>query len=258
MKKTIALSIAGLVMLGAAGQASATMTQGDLIMVGYNETTKEVGVDLGSMATVLSGLSTAPKTLATGIDFSPASGPSNLPVSLAFFEDSSNWNTYDISLYFATTKPTVPNFSSNNTNAYTFSGNATQIINNFNLRLVSDNTGVADPAYPNNSYDVKMNFKSNAPGNYGGMNQDINDGEAIIGTAPVDMYLYHIVLSWDSGLMELVPANATQDWTAKLTLDNGTLTAVNAVQPSNVPVPATALLFGSSLLGLLGIRRKNS
>lgn len=258
MKKTLVMGIAaGLVMLGAAGQASATMTLGDLIMVGYNTTTNEVGVDLGSMASVLSGLSAAPKTLATGLDFSPAAGADNAPVSLGFFQDGSNWNTYDVSIYFATTSPTATAYSSTFTNVQNqFSPAATQIIGYYNQKLVSANTAVGSPTFAN-SYDMSMNMGTKGPGNYAGVNSNLAVGEAkdILAGGPVDMYLYHFILNQTNGLIELAPASASQDWTVKLTLDNGTLTAVNT---NAVPVPATALLFGSSLLGLLGIRRKNS
>lgn len=257
MKKTIAIAaIAGLTMLGAAGQASANFEKGNLIMVGYNETTKEVGVDLGNFDNILAGLSSSPTTLATGLDFSAAADVDNKPVSVAFYQDNINMETFQFSMYYATTSAVATTFNNDMNNAVQFDAAASAVSNYYNSLPGTDRV-VASPSYPN-SYDISMNMGSKAPGSYGGNNYVLSVGEGKLTAAPLDMYLYHFILSWDTGFMELVPANATQDWSVKLTLDNGTLTAANAVGGSEVPVPATALLFGSSLLGLLGVRRKNS
>jgi hypothetical protein len=259
MKKTLAIAaVAGLTMLGAAGQASASFERGNLFLVAYNQDTAEIGVDLGNVDYV-NGLTAAPTVLATGLDFS-AAGPLNT-LSMGMFESNANYTTYAWDLYFATTSATVSQYSKNWSVGMNFS-NIEQTIGGYYNGLPGTNVVVADPKNVK-SYDMLMNTKSNAPGNYGSMNADLTVGEAKLGTEPVDMYLYHFRSKYNDysiTSMELVMSEvvAGQDWTAKLTLDNGTLTAVNQLPSSNVPVPATALLFGSSLLGLFGIRRKNS
>jgi hypothetical protein len=254
MKKTVALAVAGLSLLGAAGQASANFEKGNLVMVAYNQDTAEIGVDLGNVDYV-TGLSAAPTTLISGLDFS-AAGPLNT-LSLGMYENNSNAATGAWDLYFATTVPTVSAYSHNWSVGLGFNGVATTLFGYYN-GLPGTNVVVGDPKNVK-SYDMLMNTKSNAPGNYASMNADLTVGEAKLGNGPVDMYLYHFKAVGYTA-MELVMSEvvAGQDWTAKLTLDNGTLTAVNQLPASDVPVPATALLFGSSLLGLFGIRRKNS
>jgi len=241
-------------MLGAAGQASANFETGNLILVAYNQDTAEIGVDLGNVDYV-NGLTAAPTVLATGLDFS-AAGPLNT-LSMGMYESNADFTTYAWDLYFATTVPTVSAYSHNWSNGMYFSSQEKSIGGYYN-GLPGTNVVVADPKHAS-SYDVLMNMGSTGPGNYGGMNGDLTVGEAKLGTDPVDMYLYHFRSVGYSG-MELVMSEvvAGQDWVAKLTLDNGTLTAVNQLPASEVPVPATVLLFGSSLLGLFGIRRKNS
>lgn len=251
MKKTVALAVAGLSMLGAAGQASASFETGHMVMVAYNQDTKEIGVDLG-LIDFVNGLSAAPTTLATGLDFSAAGAMNTL--SLGFFETKSIMTSSLRDIYFATTVPTVSAFSSTYSNGTLFSQNALAIGSNYNIVSGGGNVAVGDPKNLK-SYDYLMNVKSGVPGNYSKMNTAISVGEAKLGNGPVDMYLYHFV---NTGYTAMVLAEsqvvAGQDWVAKLTLDNGTLTAVN----SEVPVPATALLFGSSLLGLFGIRRRKN
>ncbi len=262
MKKVIVLGAAGLLMLGAASQASAAFwNQGDLIMSIYSEgANQEIGLDLGALSYNLSGALTLTPNALTG----------SAQTAIASIINKTNLtSTSGIGVYSAKGTPASGQsnegwFASTQSSGTVALGNASALIayktgvNSVqNLYYKANDTlsdGVADGISTfgykttGNAYNVKMNTAG--AGTYQGLNTTVGY-EAELVTAKnagfVDMYLYHV-----NGAAPVL-AGDTYEAVIRLAAD-GTVTFT----PNAVPVPGAAWLLGSGLIGLAGLRRKKN
>ena len=102
-----------------------------------------------------------------------------------------------------------------------------------------------------NTYWGNMNISGAETGSFAGFIPEPNGSEAelgdLAGTGYVDQYLYF----WDDPRAD---PHAGELVASIRTMDDGS-TIINPT--SAVPIPATVLLFGSGLLGLMGIKRRS-
>lgn len=122
---------------------------------------------------------------------------------------------------------------------------------------------VSGPTNGMNSYDVKMNNGSMAPGFWAGANGDLLNAEAALSSLNtggfVDMYLWQYNLPSARGTTSLVRNSlANTDYQAILRLNADGSLLLNPTQTSAVPIPASVLLLGSGLFGVIGLKRKLS
>jgi hypothetical protein len=118
------------------------------------------------------------------------------------------------------------------------------------------------------SYYSQMNASGQTNGTYGVV-IETNFGEgklaALDAGGYVDMYLYHFgtdlenyFATFDEYYLNVLQPNSDGSNYAVLRLSADGSTILNPTSSSEVPLPGTMLLFGSSLLGLFGIRRKEA
>ena len=233
------------------GQAiAATWDRPELSVVVYNKNDNQVGVDLLDTLTFdftqQNVMVAAPGTINLG-QFPTVSGWSDL--SMGAF--GGQFVNPDVEEWFVTTKPTAPGvrqnsiISFNTINGQSKSGMASADPGNTGISILSS---VSSPL----SY-WKVADSKTTPGQYGGFNVDWQDGEAVLsaldapgGKGYQDMYLYHF------HIVDLVPG-ATTDYTGVLRLNADGSVLIN---PATVPEPTSMILIGSSILGLVGLRRK--
>jgi len=216
MKRVLSLILAVGVLFSFSGIAAA-FDENDLVAVVYNETDNEVAVKLGDLSEI--DFSASNQELANAGDLAGGglfgAGVTGLgDLSLGIFGGTetggsgSDWN-----IWFATTKSTI-------------SGISTSKLTNFMSGIASvysywgaSETFFNGSSSATNSYDMKMNSGSNAPGSYAGINNiDTAFGEANLSAllgddGYIDMYLYHYVFTdLDKG------SDDTTDYTAVLRL----------------------------------------
>lgn len=251
MKKIMMLLMVAVLMLGISGQAMAAFEDGHLVRVVYSTAgTNEIGTDLGSVKN-LTSLSTQNVVFnANNFDFAALGGNANAS------------NTY-VAYYTVTTTD-----ASGNTNKAWLSGLPTG-----ETIAKSKFSGYAGDAHSANGlYQVASGGAAQAtvlmsdPNSYwntlnnsgaavGKMNNFItaSGGNAEMSLADlatvgyVDQVLYYY--SSPSGISGT--ASGLKVATIRTFADGHT-----ELNPSAVPVPAAVYLFGSGLLGLVGLRRK--
>ncbi|HID31640.1 MAG TPA: hypothetical protein EYP19_16785 [Desulfobacterales bacterium] len=264
MKKCLSiLLISAFMVFGAVGQAAAYYEFGSLVLSLYAEpngdkTDNEVGLHLWGPGTVpTSPITTTTKvTLANEVDI------------LNAFTTTSNWAEVNAGIWGANgqTGDKWVVTANNDFGAYDI-GSATQIhqaaaqtgMVGYMSADAGDGSvdGMAVISSANsNSYDVMFNSNSATPGGYATFNAwpGTQVGEVTLGDLDiagyVDLYL------WYSATMVAGDTISGPIGIIRLGLDgNDCLYA--ELRPNMVPLPGALVLFGSGLLGLVGIRRRS-
>ncbi|RJP81735.1 MAG: hypothetical protein C4522_05025 [Desulfobacteraceae bacterium] len=253
MKRILAILVTVALVVCGAGQAMAAyFDNNNLVLVAYNWSDNEVAVDLGDYNTVDYGVTG--QTLA-------AAGSVNLG---QFGAAVDSWDDLHLGIMTAyrTTNPTVYHFVLGTTqdstatinpgskaSFYTASGNV-HLLNRGEGTQVSVNS-----ASDMNSY--TKNLDNQAYGQMAGFNTFNADAagpslSALLTDGFIDMYIYEYDLN---GV--LVAGNGV-DYQGIIRLNaDGSVVTVAGNSPV-VPIPGALVLFASGLVGLIGIKRKNS
>jgi hypothetical protein len=240
-----------ILMVAFSTQAFAYFSNNHLIEVVYNGTTAERAVDLGDISTLSLDNHTTDYQLSSAgsINLTALQASSWSDLRIGYFA----YNTAGKE-YFATTQQTTPTIISGSRTGFT--GAYSSVVNTYyNSQLGGSTHQIVDALPTNlNAYVKKMDASGSVKGQYAGFNKDATAGESNLSalgtTGYVDMYLYQ----WD-----LVTANAGPDATSpyvgilRLMADGSTV----LLHQEAVPIPASFLIFGSSLFGLFGLKRKN-
>jgi len=279
MKKTVAIAaVAGLTMLGAAGQASAYFEENHLTQVFYHKDFNEVIVDLGAIG-VDFNLTDKNKVLAVAgtVNFGMAGVSSWTGLSMGYYADNSDWTigefgptAHGYSQYSATTNMFIPVYTQNLGTVDGFDQGVDWIGSNARNNWGANDSAVVSYAIAENpiSYYAQLNGGGKKNGTYADqLEQGFGEGklDALDAGGYVDMYLYHygtdmanLMVAFDQTYMyQHMPYSDGSNY-AVLRLNADGSTILNPTSSSEVPLPGTMLLFGSSLLGLFGIRRKQA
>ena len=253
MKSSFITILAVVLMTALSSQAFAYFSNNDLIEVVYNGTTAERAIDLGNLATLNLDTIASSLTLAgaDSINLSALQASSWSDLKVGFFAYSGS--TYQE--YFATTATTAPVI---NTAARTSFSNAysSTVGTYYGTQLGGTTNQIVDASPSNvNSYVKKMDSNGTAPGYFAGFNTAASSlGEASLAAldngGSVTMYLYHF------NLVSAAPGANGTPYSGILTLNaNGSTVAESTAA---TPIPASILLFGSGLLGLVGLKKKGA
>lgn len=241
MRKFSVVLLAAVLVLVVAGQAMAAFENNHLVQVVHNSTDKEFGADLGDLGTIDFSGTHVLLAPAGSVNFAALGSFSDL--SVGFF----GADTVGFHNWIATTVTTVPAISTS------------QLLNFENGAQGVQASYQTDPSQTYNTpgtYGSIMNLNGAAPGAYAGWNSDSSVGESILADLSsvgyVDMYLYH----WDVVTLDKGPDTNT-DYTGILRLYADGSTVLNP-SAQVVPIPGAAILLGSGLIGLVGIRRRNA
>jgi len=248
MKKLITgIVMAAFLTFAVAGQAVAYFENDHLTMFAYTPGGNEVGYDLGDTATM--DFTAVHQVLAPAgtFDWLAETGATSLAdINLGIYAG----NRFTMDGWFVTTlADTEPDYSQSNV------GNFWNAIDNLRAGYTSsfpDDRKVSGIYADHGSYGAMMNVGDTARGYYGKFNKDLEYGELILADAGAlnDLYLYHI---WYPGYgtdLVLDPGATTLH---KAVIDIG---LDGSVTMNPVPIPGAVILFGSGLLGLVGIRRR--
>ncbi len=249
MKKIMMLLAATTLLLGVSGQAMASLTVGDLIRVVYkfDGTGAEVATDLVGATGWTSG------TAVTG----PTSYSTN-NFSLSQFSGSA-WGDLRVA-YYANMSPTNFWFTGPDGGMDSRAGHAasvrtalTQMNGVYSTAMGSGKQGTIQSTNAN-SYWYKMNMGGTETGSWGTFVAPFNGvaNLAALGTTGfVDQWLYY----YPSATSNIVAPGVQ---VAKIRTYADGHTDVMNLNANPVPVPAALYLFGTGLLGLIGIRRKKA
>jgi hypothetical protein len=265
MKKVLVIAAAALLMMGIAGQANATWTawtDGDLIRVVYQVSAGLVSIDVATDLGVAntSGLVTSfqtgsNNTISLTTDGSGQfTGGSSTPGTLyvAYFAENDNLNGGNGAVW--TSGP-----STGTLNAYhsgTIANLLSALYGNYST-YTSTNTSW-DPTSNNDNYYFTIDHNNTTTaGNFSTFLKTQN-GEANLASLTATQGLYY----WANPSVTGGTSNNASILTLTTTLTaigNGdyTVTTTEQANQSAAPIPPSVLLFGSGLLGLIGIRRKS-
>ncbi len=245
MKKIIMLLAVAVLMFGFSGQAMAAFADGDLIQVIYQtgvNNGNEYITDLGSFG-ALTSLTTATQLFSNNNLFSL--GALNTPntYQVAYFSYDSAIGTSGA--YWVSGSSVVPSNARSGGN---------KIFNGLTSVQAGFGTGTTAGAYTiatvsqgnSNSYMQGMDGGVAGSANFNGFTNNTSTGEATITGSYVDQYLYYFATPNTAG-------SAVEVADIRTYSDGHTV-----INPSvaTTPIPPSVLLMGSSLIGLVGIRRK--
>jgi len=244
MKKIMMLMIVAVMMLGVSQQAMAAFADGDLIRVVFSTNgTNEVATDLGSITSLTSPSSATTVWNANNFNFSQLGGTA----------DASNSYVVYLAL---TASPTKQAWTSGPAGGQTgakqnFSG----LTNKFHLVEAAYaalgggsqvTLGMSDP----NSFWTQLTSNGATMGSLSAF-VAANNANISLASLPTAGYVDAKIYYYN--LPNVLPGNiaGTAVSTIRTYADGH-----SALNPSTVPVPAAAYLFGSGLVGLAGLRRK--
>lgn len=246
MKKIVMLLIAAVMLFGVSGQAMAAFSDGDLIQVVYQKGgTAEVATDLGAVS-----LGT---TAYTGPTINFNANP--FPTAGSGVFATASQSDLQVAYYIAGgTAGSAPAYVSGSNATQTSAARQGAKVGNLTVQNTMYNTvsggGSQASVLQNNiqSYYSLSDAGGNTIGGFGGF-IPVKDGEVSLGTsAYVDTYLYYYATP------NATSSKAGVQVATIRTFANGSSQVVGPV----TPIPASILLLGSGLAGLVGIRRKQS
>ncbi len=254
MKKLLLLLAACLVVLGVAGKAKAEFAAGDLIRVVYQTSasggTYEAATDLGSVSSIMSGGALASNSF-------------NLWSSGYF--TGGNVSSLDVA-YFATNAGGTELWTSGpmgvqESNVGSNGQNTLDLIENAYWAYANEATLATDAAWyekaNSDSYyytmDHNWNGKGTNPrtGNFGSFYSKANGEAALVGNGNVSQDIF----AWTD------PTSTQSVYASEMLITsvdaNGNITTTANQTGTGIPIPPSVLLFGSGLLGLAAIRKKD-
>lgn len=250
--RLLSIALAAFLTFAVVGQAKAYFEDGQVTMFAYYELGNEVGYDLGELASM--DFSGSPVELAPPgtFDFLTETGAPSLDlVKVGIYVGSDVSYRAGFVTTLADTEPLIS--MANVSNFWT----GIDGIRGF----YGDGASITDPKV-SGIYGVLGSYGQamGAPGSYGAF----HDGDIAIGELSLadedslsDLYLYHFVYPGSGSDLVLDPGAPTlHKAVIDIGLDGSVILNNAAVNP--VPIPGAALLFGSGLLGLVGIRRRKS
>jgi hypothetical protein len=255
MKKLLGLVLALGLFFGVTGQAMAAFDKDDLLVTFYNSAKNEVTIDLGNFYEITAEAGT--HTLYTGLIYdSTLTGAALSSSRLAIYGGNILANTG----FFALTTSTLSSGSTGYFgNMDNFNGAVDSLYSNYGA--ATDTNKYSGSSTATVSYYKKMDNSSANVGKFKSFNSyNASYGEPLLttlgtSTGSITMYLYYATQDNVTLIPALVAGRDGNQYSSILTLTgDGTITITNPA----VPIPASVLLLGSGLLGLFGIKRKNS
>lgn len=257
MKKLLVILAACLLVFGVAGQANAYFYNSgtaDLIRVVYQTTasggTLEEATDLGSITSIEnnpSSLNDAGYNLSTGDGTNKIStSASNLIV--AYF--ASNGTTPSTATEYWTssinTTATNPGYNSFANGVWTATHNV--LTNYSSIASGASNVWETFSSTGGTSYYFKMDKGGLAPGSFDQYTANVGE-TALVSGGSVSEYLF----AWTSPKTNM--GNTLAELQLVTTFSNGTI-STSVSQVAATPISTSVLLFGSGLLGLIGVVRR--
>ncbi|MBJ6724289.1 hypothetical protein [Geomesophilobacter sediminis] len=245
MKKKMIALLAGALLALSAGNALAYFGAGELNLYAYNNTltSSEVGVDLGSLASLMT----------PGADTLITKASSNLTglktgatyVYAGIYGVAANGNVYAIA------NKGLGSFAENTSNYINFT-NANSGVNNGYTSATSDIKTIASKGTgASNTYFGKMDKGNNFTGTYA----------SVMPTSMANQGDFRTTLAADvqKGIYLLDVANGSTTFKEVGTatfFTNGNIEV--QADAASTPIPPAFLLMGSGLLGMVGLRRKKA
>ncbi len=254
------LMMVALLMLGVSGKAMAAFSEGDLIRVVYSGTGSgtEYATDLGNFSSLTAPGSGAYLNDTTDtVSLSQAGATSWSNANVGYFIMSSTLNSGNGAAW--TSGPTTGATAAPGQFWSGFQLNASTVLPYYNSIAVGNNASSLQSNA--SSYWTNMNGAGYAVGTMGTyLDQTVpgNTAEmnlaALSTTGYVNQMLYYYGATPDGSTTDIKGTAVASLET--LVNSSGQLVTVLAGTPSPTPIPAAVYLFGSGLLGLIGLRRK--
>lgn len=244
MKKIMMLMIATVMVFSMAGQAAAYFSAGNLIRVVYDaQGTIEVATELGPIADKNAPFTNKVVYNQNNFSTSQFGGAPFSNLYVAYF--AHDWNDIEAYLSGPMTSQTsgARKFQMLNTSI-------TNMINGYN-GILSENQKMGSMLKKGvQSYYTQLDLGGNNKGSFNAFIPAAN-GEANLGALATVGYVDQTLYYYDFSTV-----NHTAQAGVKMAVIRTFADGHTELNPNAVPVPASVLLLGSGLLGLIGIRRK--
>ncbi|SPF31240.1 conserved exported hypothetical protein [Syntrophobacter sp. SbD1] len=266
MKKYLGIAAAALLVFGLAGQAKADFTpwtNGDMIRVVYQVSAGAVSIeaatDLGTESAVQGGsLQSNSVNLFTGgtnSQFSGLSSSAGSNLYVAYFAENDALNGGNGSVWVSGSGAAGATANTNKQSG--LAGILSSLYGEYS-NYSATNTAWALDSDASTYYDTVDGNGTNKS-NFASLLKTAN-GEATLASGTATQGIYYVATpgAAHTGVAQafLLNTQLTAVYSGT-TLEDYTLTTTEQAIPPTTPIPASVLLFGSGLLGLIGIRRKN-